>query len=63
MLLLCLKGGQRMARPKENTERITVFFPPEAIEKMKEEAKRRGMTVSGYIRFAVLEYLNQTRDK
>lgn len=52
-----------MARPKENTERITVFFPAEALEKMKEEAKRRGMTVSGYIRFAVLEYLHENRDK
>ena len=29
-----------MARPKENTERITVFFPPDAIEKMKDEAAR-----------------------
>lgn len=52
-----------MARPKENTERVTVFFPAEALEKMKEEAKRRGMTVSGYVRFAVLEYLHENRDK
>lgn len=31
-----------MARPKENTERITVFFPAEALEKMKEEANAEG---------------------
>lgn len=52
-----------MARPKENTERITVFFPADALDKMKQEAKRRGMTVSGYVRFAVLEYLRENQTK
>lgn len=52
-----------MPRQKDNTERVNVFFTPEVLEKIKEEAKRRGMTVSGYIRFATLEYLNGRAEK
>ena len=43
-----------MPRPKDNTERVNVFFTPEVLSKIKEEAQKRGMTVSGYIRFSVL---------
>jgi hypothetical protein len=58
-----MKGGQMMPRPKDNTERVNVFFTPEVLSKIKEEAQKRGMTVSGYIRFAVLEYLKSSSEK
>ncbi len=46
-------------RDKENTERINVFFSSEILEKIKSLAKEKGMTVSGFIRFVVLEYLKK----
>lgn len=46
-------------REKENTERINVFFSADALEKLKSEASARGMSVSGLIRFIVLEWLRR----
>lgn len=52
-----------MPKPKDNTERVNVFFTPEVLSKIKEEAQKRGMTVSGFIRFAILEYLKSSSEK
>ena len=52
-----------MPRPKDNTERVNVFFTPDVLSKIKAEAQERGMTVSGYIRYAVLEYLKSSSEK
>ena len=41
----------------ENTERINVFFSKAVLEQLKGEAKERGMTVSGFVRMIVLEWL------
>ncbi|MDE7192921.1 MAG: hypothetical protein K2O14_03020 [Oscillospiraceae bacterium] len=46
-------------RDKENTERINVFFSREILEQIKSIAKEKGMTVSGFVRFVVLEYLKK----
>lgn len=43
----------------ENTERINVFFSPEALERLKAEASLRGMSVSGLVRMIVLEWLKR----
>lgn len=48
-----------MARPKENTTRVNVFFTPEVLEKLKLEAKKNGLSVSGYIRMIVIQRLNE----
>ena len=48
-----------MARPKENTSRVNVFFMPEILEKLKFEAKKNGLSVSGYIRMIVIQRLNE----
>lgn len=41
----------------ENTERINVFFSPAILERLKQEASYRGMTVSGLVRMIVMEWL------
>ena len=46
-----------MPKQKDNTERINVFLTPEALAKLKAQASEKGMTVSGYVRFIVLEHL------
>lgn len=48
-----------MSRTKENTERINVFFSAESLAKLKAEAQSRGMSVSGLIRYIVLEWLRK----
>ncbi len=48
-----------MARPKENTTRINVFFTPEVLDKLKLEAKKNGLSVSGYVRMVVIQRLNE----
>ena len=48
-----------MTRQKANTERINVFLPEEALEKLKSEASEKGTTVSGMVRMIVLEYLRE----
>ena len=46
-------------REKENTNRINVFFSDEMLEKIKQEAKEKGTTVSGLIRLIVYEYFKK----
>ena len=41
----------------ENTERINVFFSPAVLDRLKQEASERGMTVSGLVRMIVMEWL------
>ena len=48
-----------MAKQKENTERINIFLSPKILEKLKSLASEKGMTVSGFIRLIILEYLKQ----
>lgn len=40
---------------KNESERITITIPKLFLFKMRENAKNRGMSLSGYIRFAVSE--------
>ena len=35
------------------------FFTPEILEKLKFEAKKNGLSVSGYIRMIVIQRLNE----
>lgn len=48
-----------MARPKTNTQKKEVFLSPDILEKLKQEADQKGMSVSGLIRFIILEYLKE----
>ena len=43
----------------ENSERINVFFSPRILHSIKIGANARGLSVSGYVRFIVIEYLHQ----
>lgn len=49
-------------RKAENNERINVFFSPRVLQLIKLHANARGMSVSGYVRFAVIEYLHSKGD-
>jgi predicted DNA binding CopG/RHH family protein len=44
-----------MAKPIENTERISTFVTSDILEKLKGKASSRGMTVSGYIRMLIID--------
>ena len=44
-------------RAKENTIRLNVFFNPEVVDKLKDAAAERGLTVSGIIRMIVMDWL------
>lgn len=47
-------GGSVAAKPIENTERVSTFIPKELLNKLKERAAQKGMTVSGYIRLLII---------
>ena len=46
-----------MARPVENSERINTFVTPDVLEKLKQIAMSKGMSVSGLIRMIILDYI------
>jgi len=41
----------------ENTERVSTFLTTEHLERLRDEAKEKGQTVSSMIRLIILEYL------
>lgn len=50
-----VKGGNCMAKPKQNTERINIFLSPSLLESLKKEAEKKGTNVSSLIRMILLE--------
>lgn len=44
-----------MAKPKTNTEKVSIFLSPELLEELKREAEEKGLNLSAYIRMIVLE--------
>lgn len=42
-------------KTKEFTERINVFFKPEQLKRIRNEADKLGISVSAYIRMIVLK--------
>ena len=44
-----------MARPIENTERVTTFITKEQLAEIQTFARSKGTTVSGYIRMLIAE--------
>ena len=48
-------------REKDNTQRINVFLTDEILEKVKQEAKENGMTVSGIVRLIVMKYFSDKK--
>lgn len=58
MVIYSHLGGEKMTpENKPKSERVNVFFMPSVLEKIKELADKKGMTVSGFIRFIVLDWL------
>ena len=48
-------------RAGEKTERISTMLSKDTVEKLQNEAKSKGLTVSGLIRMYILEQLNTKR--
>ena len=48
-------------RQKEDTERINVFLSETVLEKIKKEAAEKGMTVSGLVRFIVMDHYSEKK--
>ena len=61
ILLWCQQGKEdnKLARPIENSERINTFVTPEVLQKLKEIAQSKGMSVSGLIRMIILDYISK----
>ena len=47
-------------REKANTERVSTFLSKHHLECLKEEAEKKGVSVSALIRMVILEYLAKT---
>jgi len=45
-------------REKENTERISTFLSVKAVEKLKIEAKGKGLNLSSLIRMIIMDHLS-----
>lgn len=48
-----------MAKPKQNTQRINIFLPPDLLESLKNEANKKGTNVSSLVRMILLERENK----
>lgn len=46
-----------MAKPKENTERVSFFTTKEILEDLKQKASEKGLNVSALTRMIVIEWL------
>ena len=51
-----------MARPIENTERISAYITPEMRESLEQIAKDNGMRLSGFIRFVLNREIENPTD-
>jgi len=47
----------------EKTERISTMLSPETVKLLNEEAKIKGLTVSGFIRMLILDYFTKAKKK
>lgn len=59
MVMSTREEVKKLAKQKENTERLNIFLSPQIVEKLKSLASEKGMTVSGLVRLIILEYLKQ----
>ena len=50
-----LRGGLLLAKPKLNTEKVSVFLPQELLAELKNEASAKGINVSALIRMILLD--------
>ena len=47
------------ARPAQNSKKVELFLPEEAAEELRTQAISKGMSLSGYLRFILLEFLDK----
>lgn len=47
-----------MSRQKEKKEKVIIFLPLEYLEAVREEAEKKGSTVSGLIRMIVMQHVD-----
>ena len=56
------KEDMRMAKPKQNTQRLVVYISPELEKSLQREAEEKGTNVSNLIRMILTER-EKTKDK
>ncbi len=47
-----------MPKPIENTQRVSTYVSKDALEKLQQLAASKGMSMSGYIRYLIMEAVN-----
>ncbi|MDR1754226.1 MAG: hypothetical protein LBR74_04885 [Eubacterium sp.] len=50
-----------MLKTKQNDKRVSTFMPYEIFEKLRTNAQKKGLTVSGLIRMIILEYVSKEK--
>ena len=50
-------------RPKNNSQKVEVFFTPEVVARLREMAADKGLSLSALLRMMVLESLDQSEKK
>lgn len=51
----------KLAKPKENTERVSFYISPEQLEQLREMSRNKGMSVSQFVRATIIEKLNNKK--
>jgi predicted DNA binding CopG/RHH family protein len=46
-------------KEKQNSQKVSIFLSPEHLEAIRQEAEKKGTTVSGLIRMIVIEHLDK----
>jgi len=52
-----------MPKDKQNTERISTFISKELVDKLKEEAEEKGLTMSSLIRSILIQHTKKGKEK
>ena len=51
----------KLAKTKENTERVSFYISTEKLEQLKEMSRNKGMSVSQFVRATIIEKLNNKK--
>lgn len=60
-IIVSVKEIKRMAKPKQNENRVSTFLSNEHLEQLKTEATKTGDSVSSLIRRIIIEWLNSKK--
>jgi len=59
MVVTCTCRKEKiMAKSVKNTERVSIFLPPDILQSLKDEAEQKGTNVSSLIRMILIDRKN-----